>query len=405
MEYRDIHDRAAKCEHARKNVEACDGIIQENRETILKFDAYEGAFGKKFGTRQKSLIVLLNFARWFEKTPFKEVSREQMQEVFSNRVNTLQVRGGHILSPATVMDYRKVIKKFYRWLLGDNEEYPRSVSWIKVKSIKCKVTSSDVITEDELKRMIDVAKHPRDKAFIATLFNAHCRIEEFLNIRLGDVKFDADGAFLSIPQKKGQEDVSYRTVFIDFAVPYLAAWMQMHPKKEDMAAFLWVNYGSKHYEELMGYSAANMLVKTTGRHAGVKRRLNLHNMRHSGNTYLASIGVSPQALATRNGHSSLDMAMVYTHLGAGADKDLIMRAKGLRKEEKITRLVVRKCAKCKSDNPPTATRCDTCGCDLSIREEQITQQLQAKVNTQDERIKNLEEMIQSMAQGRVVVNQ
>lgn len=395
MEFRDIHNKGARYKYALGKLEEAS-VLPHNKELVLKFDQFEQVVGKKLETRRKTMNLLRRFAGWFGSKKFEDVSREDLQQLFQDTI--LKEK----MSPATLNDYRKVIKKFYKWLLGDNDQYPRVVSWIKIHTLTCKVTPSDMISEDELKRMIDAADHPRDKALIATLFNSQARISEFLNLRIGNIEFNGDGAFLSVPQEKGQQDVSYRRVFIDFAVPYLASWLQLHPRKEDPEAFVWVHYGARSHDELMTYSAVRMLLIRIGARAGVKKPLKPHNFRHSGNTYLAGLGVNPQTLAMRNGHNSLKMAMIYTHLGAGDDRNAILRAKGLKKEEKVTQLLVRKCAKCKSDNPPTATRCDTCGCDLNTTENVMMSQMQNTIVSQDERIKNLEQMIQSMAQGRVV---
>ena len=52
----------------------------------------------------------------------------------------------------TKVSYRTILKKFYKWLRGNNEEYPSEVKWIKT-TVKKKdipvLSQQDLITEAE----------------------------------------------------------------------------------------------------------------------------------------------------------------------------------------------------------------------------------------------------------------
>jgi integrase len=41
-----------------------------------------------------------------------------------------------------------------------------------------------LLTEQEIKRIIDAADHPRDKAFVAVLSESGCRISEVCTLRI-----------------------------------------------------------------------------------------------------------------------------------------------------------------------------------------------------------------------------
>ena len=80
-------------------------------------------------------------------------------------------------SPWTKQSYRAIIKKFFKWLVQGDEykiilEYPPIVNWINTnikKKDKPRVRASDLLTEPEVKRLIDAAEHARDKAFVSMI--------------------------------------------------------------------------------------------------------------------------------------------------------------------------------------------------------------------------------------------
>jgi len=82
-----------------------------------------------------------------------------------------------------------MLKCFYKWL-NDDIEYPESVKWIgtKVKTTDREVHSAnDLITEEEIKKVIHSAKHPRDKAFISILYESGARIGEIGSLQIKNV--------------------------------------------------------------------------------------------------------------------------------------------------------------------------------------------------------------------------
>jgi len=84
----------------------------------------------------------------------------------------------------------------------------------------------ELLTEEEIKRMIEVANHPRDKAIIAVLYDTGTRIGEMGSLKIKHIVFDQYGAILTVNGKTGM-----RRVRIIFSVPYLASWLDIHPQK------------------------------------------------------------------------------------------------------------------------------------------------------------------------------
>ncbi len=86
--------------------------------------------------------------------------------------------------------------------------------------------------------MIEVARHPMDKAFIAALYETGCRIGELAGLQIKNIHFDNYGAILIVNGKTGM-----RRIRIIFSAPYMSAWLEMHPKKLDPNAPFWIRFG------------------------------------------------------------------------------------------------------------------------------------------------------------------
>lgn len=72
-----------------------------------------------------------------------------------------------MLSDWTKHDYNLVLKTFYKWLNRDD-----LVKVIKVVNPGNKTIPEDLLTEDDVQKMIDAAYTQKDKAFIACSFIA-----------------------------------------------------------------------------------------------------------------------------------------------------------------------------------------------------------------------------------------
>lgn len=107
----------------------------------------------------------------------------------------------------TKHSYRVVIKRFWKWLSGD-ENYPSEVKWIKAsckQRNKIAIRPEDILTADEISAMVENCPTVRDKAMLLTLFESGMRPGELLTMRIKNVKFDEQGACISATGKTGDK--------------------------------------------------------------------------------------------------------------------------------------------------------------------------------------------------------
>lgn len=123
-------------------------IAQENKAKILEFYQELLAEGLSQARIIKYLDTLERIARTLNK-PFEKVVKEGVAEL----IRGIEVRS---YSEWTKHDYKVILKIFFRWL-RKTEDYPEEVRWIKTGKSRNNTLPEELLTEDEVKRMAEVA--------------------------------------------------------------------------------------------------------------------------------------------------------------------------------------------------------------------------------------------------------
>ncbi|KXA90542.1 hypothetical protein AKJ37_00140 [candidate division MSBL1 archaeon SCGC-AAA259I09] len=125
------------------------------------------------------------------------------------------------------------MKKFYKWL--NDREYPERVVWIKTtrKNSNSKLPEK-LLTEEDIEKLIETAENPRDKAFIALLWETGARIGELLDLRADSFQDRSQGKKVVINGKTG-----VRRLPIISSIPQLQNWLNNHSEKGGTEAPLW----------------------------------------------------------------------------------------------------------------------------------------------------------------------
>ena len=147
--------------------------------------------------------------------------------------------------------------------------YPLEVAWIKINLKKNEMKEPDVLTENEAMTMVRSADNPRERAFIAVLYEGGFRIGEALTARVIDVEFDENGEKI-----KAHGKTDSNTVRLITSVPLLARWLEEHPFRNDPNAPLFASLVRSNKGTIaMGYMYAWNMLKKTAVKAGIKKRI------------------------------------------------------------------------------------------------------------------------------------
>ena len=269
------------------------------------------------------------------------------------------------ISPRTVEDYKQAIRRFYKWKMPD-AEFQEKVAWIHVKgnSVNRLKKSDDMITPDEIHKLIENCLSSRDKALFSTLYDSGCRVGEILTLRIRDLQNDQWGTVLHVTGKTGER----RVRVVGDSVPYLKEWINKHPKSNDPNAMVFISMYGRNYGEQMNYFEMSRALLRAKKRAGITRRIHPHLFRHTRATILAS-KVAEAPLEGQMGwiHGSRQ-TRTYVHLSAKDQDMAILKAYGkdIKESEAEKEPMPVKCSRCGSLNPSNANYCRMCWLPLTI---------------------------------------
>jgi integrase len=339
------------------DIERSTQICQQNKTAIQRFYSNCLAEGLTLARISKLLHHVRGLAKLLNKN-FADASREDIARVL------MEIETNPRWSAATKHDYKVILKKFYKSNAGTGD-FPDQVKWIKPNYKKNNHRlPEELLTEEDVKKLVETAGHPRDKAFILVLYESGCRIGELLNLRIKNVLFDSNGAALLVNGKTGQ-----RRVRIIASAPLLSVWLNNHPFKDNPESPLWVVVGTKNHHEALQYPSIATQLKKIATRAGVGRKVNPHAFRHARATFLANNLTEAQMKEYFGWVQSSDMASVYVHLSGRDVDNAILKLHGLAPTEngKNESLKIRNCERCRERNSPISKFCSRCGSPLDIK--------------------------------------
>lgn len=354
MEKFDAHGYKRRFELVIRGIKKSD-LPDTTKRLLIDFSDYCIAEGLAIPTTVKHLFCLQNVARWAKKS-LKKADKKEIIRIIG------VLEKSHY--SAEVKHATKVsMKKFYKWLNG-GEEYPENVRWIK-SSQKSKVKlPEELLTKEDVEKMINAAEYTRDKAIISILYESGCRAGELLSMRINSVEFDKLGVKIMLNGKTGM-----RRVRLVASVGYLATLFENHPFRDNPRAPFWIGLSTSNKNQQIDYSDVGRLIRKLAKKAGIKKRVHAHLFRHSRATFLANHLTEAQMNQYFGWVQGSDMPSVYVHL-SGKDVDgPILQLHGLDNEEKKEKdeFTLKKCYRCEKMNPPTGKFCLKCGALLDIK--------------------------------------
>jgi integrase/recombinase XerD len=340
---------------ARRHSILTDPLLSEkNKGYIEDFLAFLKAKGSVDRTLIKYLYNLRRFYRLLKdpKTDFKKLTKLDIQYAMGGLESTEYM-------PQTKAVVRVCIKAFWRNLKGEDEFYPPEVRGIKTTLDKKFRKLPEILTEEEVLRMIDYATTPRNKAIIALLYDSGARIGEILGINRGAIDLESNPAHIILDGKTGM-----RQVPLVFSVPYLVQFLNASKSKGNDAV-LWRAYNNGNaLNRAADYRAISKMLKVTALKAGITKRIFPHKLRASSATRMAN-HLSDQQLKYFYGWTPGSTMQNRYVSASGINIDgAVQEANGVKPADmkKETLIKIRACGTCKyTGDPITNSFCSRCG--------------------------------------------
>lgn len=371
----ELYGQNAALDRAVTRINDHNKISKSQKKKIVEFYRFCVADGLSPARTMRYLSDMPRLSEFLKKD-FEKATKND----FINVINLLEKTK---LAPRTKLDFKSTIKKFYKWMNG-GEEYPESVRWIKTgEKKKNHKLPEDLITEDEVRKLIDACNHSRDRAIIIFLWESGCRVGELLTMKIKNVIFEDSYIRVMLNGKTGMR----RVPLID-STQYIAEWLNDHPSKNDPEAPLWVGIGSAAFNKQLEYGALRKMLIEIGMKSEIKKGVNPHNFRHSRATFLANKLTEAQLKQYLGWEADSDMPAIYVHLSGRDVDDAIMEMRGLKKKQDVTEtpLAPKKCIRCSFINKSSSKFCNRCGAVLDV---QTAVAMQNEIEKVDEQLAKL----------------
>jgi len=244
------------------------------------------------------------------------------------------------------------LKLFLRWLAG-TETAPDNIRWWRAKTQRFSVNSDQILSEDEVRKMVAEAPGLLEKTLIHVLYDSGCRIGELLSLRRNNVQPPkaGPGKVISVTGKTGP-----RSIRLVSSAPILTDWINQTPAVRDALVFP------------ISHTTAWRIVSQAGERS-LGKKIHPHLLRHSKATEYTKRRVGEAALREHFGWvQGSNIVSRYVHLsGADVDRE-ILRANGIEiDDEKLGERALKtvKCPTCGLENDPTYSFCQKCAASLT----------------------------------------
>lgn len=232
--------------------------------------------------------------------------------------------------PSTVILYSTTLRTIYQH--AHSESRTKALfNCIPIKDLRREVRrklayKDQLVAGTEFEALMRVAVSPRVKAFLAVLYDSGARKGEIVSLRIRDVSLGEKYTTIMVKGKTGE-----RTIPLVKLVPYLRAWLQVHPDRNpESPLFVTVMNGKV---KPMSERSVNCTLKRLCERAKI-RYLNPHMLRHTRLTELAKLGLGEYQLKNFAGWTADSrMSARYLHLTGRAHINAVLEAEGIEVEK------------------------------------------------------------------------
>ena len=319
------------------------------------------------GRVTKILWTLLSWRRFVP--PFRRNTITDLYKGLDAMKTGTQKGKGHSTEPYSknfVYDTVTIVKPFYLWMIEAGYSPLKEKDILALKRPKRDLmtkTVADILTEEEIKKMVLTCESTRDRAILMMLYDGGFRIGELAKLTWGQLAFDSYGVVINVDEKTGKP----RYVRLIAATPYLAKWKDDYPFEPTGNNLVFISHQNKAIE----YNAIYRQIRRIAERAGIQKNVHPHIFRHTRITNMMEKGIPESVIKSMMwGSLTTDMFACYAHLSNRSIDDALLEQAGIKrpkKDDKDEVLAPRQCPMCHLINGPTSRFCGQCG--MSLTEE------------------------------------
>lgn len=193
----------------------------------------------------------------------------------------------------TIMLAAAALKFYFTEILGKE--------FSQVKMPKKDNRLPEVLTKDEIKKMIDTADNQKSRLILSLLYSGGLRVSELVNMKVSDMDFGENTGW--VRRGKGAKD---RVFTISQSLgqeikKYLEGREQTYLFSKDKP---------------LTTRNVQKIIFGLRQKSGINKKITPHTFRHSFATHLLEQGTDIRMIQAILGHSSLNTTQIYTHISS-----------------------------------------------------------------------------------------
>jgi integrase/recombinase XerD len=256
--------------------------VLKKLETELKLRGFSKQTSKVY------LFYNRKFLEFIKKNP-EEITDDDIKEFLASKISD------DLLSNSSVGLIKASLKFFYTDMLGKN------MSLIKTPKASKKLPV--VLTQKEIKDLIDNTENLKHRLLIELLYSTGLRLSECINLQFSDLDMNDGTGWVRLG--KGAKDRIF--IISDIFKKDLLDYIEKTGKGGKGHIFS-VN-GRKMSERGIQHA-----IKVSAERAGIDKPVHVHTLRHSFATHLLENGVDIRKIQKLLGHSNLQTTQIYTQV-------------------------------------------------------------------------------------------
>jgi len=160
-----------------------------------------------------------------------------------------------------------------------------------------------VLSQEEVRRLLDATRSLKHRALLMTLYGAGLRVSEACRLTVADI--DSGRRVIHVQQAKGRKD---RDVMLS---PVLLDTLRQYWKRSRFQRWLFPGYGA---DKPITTKAVFLMIRNAASRAKITKTVSPHVLRHSFATHLLESGTDIRTIQLLLGHAELETTVIYLHV-------------------------------------------------------------------------------------------
>jgi len=246
------------------------------------------------GLASRTQSEYLRYARLFLKwaaQPAEAMGEENIRDYLKHLID------GKPLSASTINLNNAALRFLFAVTLN------RNLNYRQIPRLKENRSLSEILTKNEIVKLIDHASSLRDKAILMTIYGAGLRVSELCNLKVKDIDSVSMRVFIRCGKRGKDRYTLLSQANLDALREYWRAYRPQHPD-----GWLFLNSGGS---KNIHYRTAQHAFNSAAGSAGISKHVTTHTLRACFATHLLEAGVDIFTIMRLLGHSRIQSTMAY----------------------------------------------------------------------------------------------